>query len=57
MHIGDDAEREMVNDYTARAGDARVEHVAAVMAYVADTRAEAQWTLRAELPRPGSGPA
>ncbi|MCO6005430.1 LLM class flavin-dependent oxidoreductase [Actinoallomurus purpureus] len=51
MHIGDDAKREMIAGYTARAGDARVEHVAAVMAYVADTRAEAQRTLRAELPR------
>lgn len=51
MHIGDDAKRDLVADYTARAGDAEAGHVAAVTAYVADTRAEARRTLRAELPR------
>jgi hypothetical protein len=51
MHIDDDAKRDLVAGYTARAGDARAGHVAAVTAYVADTRAEALRTLRAELPR------
>lgn len=51
MHIDDEGRRQMVDGYTDQAGDARVDHVAAVMAYVADTRAEAQRTLRAELPR------
>ncbi len=51
MHIDDDGRRQMIDRYRAHAGDARVDHAAAVMAYVADTRAEAQRTLRAELPR------
>lgn len=51
MHVDDDGRRQMVAGYTAEGGDARVDHIAAVMAYVADTRAEAQRTLRAELPR------
>jgi alkanesulfonate monooxygenase SsuD/methylene tetrahydromethanopterin reductase-like flavin-dependent oxidoreductase (luciferase family) len=51
MHVDDEGRRRMVDAYTAEAGSTRAEHVAAVMAYVADTRAEAQGLLRAELPR------
>ncbi|GAA0334244.1 LLM class flavin-dependent oxidoreductase [Actinoallomurus spadix] len=51
MHVDDEGRRRMVDAYTAAAGNAQAEHVAAVMAYVADTRAEAQELLRAELPR------
>jgi alkanesulfonate monooxygenase SsuD/methylene tetrahydromethanopterin reductase-like flavin-dependent oxidoreductase (luciferase family) len=52
MHIDDDGKREMIAAYTtARPRGAPVEHVAAVMAYVADTRAQAQQRLRTELPR------
>jgi alkanesulfonate monooxygenase SsuD/methylene tetrahydromethanopterin reductase-like flavin-dependent oxidoreductase (luciferase family) len=51
MHIDDDAKRDLVADYAAMAGEVGAGHVAAVTAYVADTRAEARRTLRAELPR------
>ncbi|GAA4635682.1 LLM class flavin-dependent oxidoreductase [Actinoallomurus vinaceus] len=64
LHIGDDGRRAMVAEYAARSEGARaddvaaagsegapVDHVAAAVAYVADTRAEARRTLRAELPR------
>jgi alkanesulfonate monooxygenase SsuD/methylene tetrahydromethanopterin reductase-like flavin-dependent oxidoreductase (luciferase family) len=59
MHVDDDGKRAMVDAYAAaRPHAAYRDHVAAVMAYVADTRAEAQQLLRAELPRwlrPGLG--
>jgi alkanesulfonate monooxygenase SsuD/methylene tetrahydromethanopterin reductase-like flavin-dependent oxidoreductase (luciferase family) len=52
MHIDDDGKRAMIDSYAAvRTRHAPVGHIAAVMAYVADTRAEAQDTLRKELPR------
>ncbi|MEV5706147.1 LLM class flavin-dependent oxidoreductase [Actinoallomurus sp. NPDC052274] len=51
LHIDDEGRRRMVDAYTATAPNTRAQHVAAVMAYVADTRAEAQGLLRAELPR------
>ncbi|GAB3971152.1 LLM class flavin-dependent oxidoreductase [Actinoallomurus acanthiterrae] len=51
LHIDDEGKRRMVDAYTAAGGHTRQEHMAAVMAYVADTRAEAQGLLRAELPR------
>jgi alkanesulfonate monooxygenase SsuD/methylene tetrahydromethanopterin reductase-like flavin-dependent oxidoreductase (luciferase family) len=52
LHVDDEGRRRMVADYnTTRAADPRIDHLAAVMAYVAGTRAEAQRTLRAELPR------
>ncbi|MEV5754988.1 LLM class flavin-dependent oxidoreductase [Actinoallomurus sp. NPDC052308] len=51
LHLDDEGRRRMVDAYTATAGNAHQEHVAAVMAYLADTRAEAQGLLRAELPR------
>ena len=52
MHIDDDGKRAMVDAYAAVQPQAVPrDHVAAVMAYVADTRAEAQDLLRAELPR------
>ena len=41
----------MIDAYAAQPHAAHRDHVAAVMAYVADTRAEAQDLLRAELPR------
>ncbi|GAA4605456.1 LLM class flavin-dependent oxidoreductase [Actinoallomurus liliacearum] len=51
LHIDDEGRRRMVDAYTATAGHARGNHVAAALAYVADTRAEARRLLRAELPR------
>lgn len=52
MHIDDDGKRAMLDAYAAaRPPAASRDHIAAVMAYVADTRAEAQHLLRAELPR------
>lgn len=51
LHIGDDGRNAMLAEYAARSGGAPADHVAAAMAYVADTRAEARRTLRAELPR------
>jgi alkanesulfonate monooxygenase SsuD/methylene tetrahydromethanopterin reductase-like flavin-dependent oxidoreductase (luciferase family) len=52
MHIDDDGKRAMIDSYAAaRTRRAPVPHIAAVMAYVADTRAEAQHLLRTELPR------
>jgi alkanesulfonate monooxygenase SsuD/methylene tetrahydromethanopterin reductase-like flavin-dependent oxidoreductase (luciferase family) len=52
MHIDDNGKRDMVTSYaTARTGRPQMEHVAAVLAYVADTRAEAERRLRTELPR------
>ncbi len=54
MHIGDDGKREMITCYQAAAARHRRPaggHIAAVVAYVADTRAQAQRVLRRELPR------
>ena len=55
MHIGDDGKQEMIACYRAAAARHHRRpaggHIAAVMAYVADTRAQAQRTLRRELPR------
>lgn len=54
MHIGDEGKRELIDCYQAAApGLLRpgAGHVAAVMAYVADTRAQARQVLRRELPR------
>lgn len=51
MHIDDDGKRAVIDAYAAQPHAAHRDHVAAVMAYVADTRAEAQDLLRAELPR------
>jgi alkanesulfonate monooxygenase SsuD/methylene tetrahydromethanopterin reductase-like flavin-dependent oxidoreductase (luciferase family) len=52
MHAGDSEKREMVAHYAATRGErAPVPHMAAVLAYAASTRAEAQRRLRAELPR------
>ena len=52
MHIDDAGKRAMIDAYAAaRPPAARHDHVAAVVAYVADTRAEAQDLLRTELPR------
>ncbi|WP_446678514.1 LLM class flavin-dependent oxidoreductase [Actinoallomurus acaciae] len=52
MHIDDDGKRGMLDAYAAaRPAAASRDHIAAVVAHVADTRAEAQRLLRAELPR------
>jgi alkanesulfonate monooxygenase SsuD/methylene tetrahydromethanopterin reductase-like flavin-dependent oxidoreductase (luciferase family) len=54
MHIDDEGKRQLVDCYRAAApGMAGRDrgHIAAVMAYVADTRAQAQQVLRRELPR------
>jgi alkanesulfonate monooxygenase SsuD/methylene tetrahydromethanopterin reductase-like flavin-dependent oxidoreductase (luciferase family) len=52
MHIDDDGKRAMINAHAAaQPSQAPLDHIAAVMAYVADTRAEAQDLLRTELPR------
>jgi len=55
MHIGDDGKREMIACYQAAAARHHRRpaggHIGAVVAYVADTRAQAQRTLRRELPR------
>ncbi|MCO6000164.1 LLM class flavin-dependent oxidoreductase [Actinoallomurus rhizosphaericola] len=51
LHLDDEGRRRMVDAYTATAANTRAEHAAAVMAHVADTRAEAQGLMRAELPR------
>jgi alkanesulfonate monooxygenase SsuD/methylene tetrahydromethanopterin reductase-like flavin-dependent oxidoreductase (luciferase family) len=54
MHTGDDGKEEMISRYaaaSARHGDPPASHIGAVVAYVADTRAEAQGVLRTHLPR------
>lgn len=52
MHIDDDGKLAMLDAYAAaRPPTEPRDHITAVMAYVADTRAEAQHLLRAELPR------
>jgi alkanesulfonate monooxygenase SsuD/methylene tetrahydromethanopterin reductase-like flavin-dependent oxidoreductase (luciferase family) len=54
MHMGDEARRELVAGYQAAVEHCRRPaggHIAAVLAYVADTRAQAQRVLRVELPR------
>jgi alkanesulfonate monooxygenase SsuD/methylene tetrahydromethanopterin reductase-like flavin-dependent oxidoreductase (luciferase family) len=55
LHTGDDAKRDLMDRYTAAAARHGVRpaggHVAAVVAQVADTRAEARRVLRAQLPR------
>jgi alkanesulfonate monooxygenase SsuD/methylene tetrahydromethanopterin reductase-like flavin-dependent oxidoreductase (luciferase family) len=53
MHIGDDARRELIAGYQAVERGRRPAggHIAAVLAYVADSRAQAQRVLRRELPR------
>jgi alkanesulfonate monooxygenase SsuD/methylene tetrahydromethanopterin reductase-like flavin-dependent oxidoreductase (luciferase family) len=53
MHIGDDARRELIAGYQAVEGGRRPAggHIAAVLAYVADSRAQAQRVLQRELPR------
>ena len=54
MHTGDDAKLEMIGHYRAAAaqhGHPAASHIGAVVAYVADTRAEAQRVLRERLPR------
>jgi alkanesulfonate monooxygenase SsuD/methylene tetrahydromethanopterin reductase-like flavin-dependent oxidoreductase (luciferase family) len=50
MHAGDEEKRAMVEHHEG-CGGARADHLAAGVAYVADTRAEAQRVLRAALPR------
>ncbi len=53
LHIGDDAKAELISRYEAAApsGGRPVRHAGAVVAQVADTRAEAVRLLRRELPR------
>ncbi len=53
LHVGNDGKREMIASYaaTAPSGPPPAGHIAAVVAYVADTREEAQRLLRRELPR------
>jgi alkanesulfonate monooxygenase SsuD/methylene tetrahydromethanopterin reductase-like flavin-dependent oxidoreductase (luciferase family) len=50
MHAGDEEKRALVRHY-GRYGPATVGHMAAGVAYVADTRAEAQRVLRTAMPR------
>jgi len=53
LHAGDDHKREMAACYSSAAppGRPRPGHIAAVVAYVADTREQARRVLRRELPR------
>jgi alkanesulfonate monooxygenase SsuD/methylene tetrahydromethanopterin reductase-like flavin-dependent oxidoreductase (luciferase family) len=54
MHTGDDGKQEMIACYDAAAAPRtypRAGHIGTVVAYVADSRAEARETLRGELPR------
>jgi alkanesulfonate monooxygenase SsuD/methylene tetrahydromethanopterin reductase-like flavin-dependent oxidoreductase (luciferase family) len=55
MHVGDHGKRDMIDCYVAAAARHRVPpaagHMAAVVAQVADTRAEARRLLRRQLPR------
>lgn len=53
LHADDDGKREMIAAYAAAApsGQPPAGHIAAVVAYVADTREQAQRLLRRELPR------
>jgi len=54
MHIGDEGKQKMLGAYRVAAPEPTgpgVGHIAAVVAYVADTRAQAQQVLRRELPR------
>jgi len=54
MHTGDDGKKEMITHYAtaaARHGHPPASHIGAVVAYVADTRAEARHVLKTQLPR------
>ncbi len=54
MHTGDDGKKEMITCYAtaaARHGHPPASHIGAIVAYVADTRAEAHRMLRTQLPR------
>ncbi len=55
LHTGDDGKRDIIDRYAAAAARLAVRpaggHVAAVVAQVADTRAEARRVLRSQLPR------
>jgi alkanesulfonate monooxygenase SsuD/methylene tetrahydromethanopterin reductase-like flavin-dependent oxidoreductase (luciferase family) len=54
MHTGDDSKHEMIRHYNTvatRHQHPPVSHIATAVAYVADTRAQAQHTLRTQLPR------
>lgn len=54
LHTGDDGKRDIIDHYTAAARHGvrpAGGHVAAVVAQVADTRAEARRVLRRQLPR------
>jgi len=54
MHAGDDGKKEMITHYAtaaARHGHPPAGHIGAIVAYVADTRAEARRILKAQLPR------
>jgi alkanesulfonate monooxygenase SsuD/methylene tetrahydromethanopterin reductase-like flavin-dependent oxidoreductase (luciferase family) len=59
LHAGDDHKREMAACYGSAAppGGPLPGHIAAVVAYVADTREQARRVLRQELPCPRSGGA
>ncbi|MGX7827381.1 LLM class flavin-dependent oxidoreductase [Actinokineospora sp. 24-640] len=50
MHVGDDDKRGMVEHYRAAGGPADAEHVSAVLAHVADSRAEAVAQVMATAP-------
>ena len=54
MHTGDDGKKQMITSYAAAATRHRhlpASHIGAVVAYVADTRAEARHMLKTQLPR------
>ena len=54
MHAGDDGKKEMITHYAtaaARHGHPPASHIGAIVAYVADTRAEARRMLKTQLPR------
>ena len=54
MHTGDEDKQEMISGYTAEAarhGHPPASHIGAVVAYVADTRADARRVLQTQLPR------
>jgi alkanesulfonate monooxygenase SsuD/methylene tetrahydromethanopterin reductase-like flavin-dependent oxidoreductase (luciferase family) len=51
LHAGDEEKRAMAEHYGAAGGPGAAGHMAAAVAYVADTRAEAQRVLRSEMPR------
>ena len=54
IHTGDEGKHQMITGYAtvaARHGHPPASHIGAILAYVADTRAEARRMLKTQLPR------